>query len=49
MMLMMMIVSKSKIDCPMDGIYNLKNTVNQGTIFSQENVKGKKIILEFRW
>ena len=30
---------KSKIDCPMNGICNLKNLVCQATIFPQENIK----------
>ena len=38
---------KSKIDCLMNGICNLKNEVYQATIFPKETVKDKKFILEF--
>ena len=43
---------KSKEDCPMGGICNLKNVVYQATIFPKENIKDKKIyigISSFRW
>ena len=30
---------KSKKDCPMGGICNLKNEVYQATIFTKENIK----------
>ena len=36
---------KSKIDCPMNGIFNLKNVVYQAAIFSKENVKDKRIFI----
>ena len=39
---------KTKINCPMNGMCILKNVVYQATIFTKENVKDKKITLEFR-
>ena len=38
---------KSKGDCQMGRICNLKSVVYQATIFPKENVKDKKFILEF--
>ena len=43
---------KTKINCPMNGMCNLKNVVYKATIFPKENVKDKKIyigILSLRW
>ena len=43
---------KTKINCPMNGLCNLKNVVYQAIIFPKENIKDRKTyigISSFRW
>ena len=38
---------KTKINCPMNGLCNLNKIVYKATIFPKENIKDRKLILEF--
>ena len=40
---------KTKINCPMNGLCNLKNEVYQAIIFSKENIKDKKTYIGIQW